>query len=211
MVMQLLNHSLNTLSLKFFSVSLEDLILLCETLKTMLSFADLSYPFYYIKENIEESIDYIVESINCEFLVKDSFVYIVSKDASISEAVEQIHDEETALNLIEYNRVLFKGDITEKKRILLQLGQFIEPILKSKTLSNNGYSNIANDLGFYLNNFNIRHNNLEGKNSKQFCIDINNNSELEEWYDATYNTLIMAIIATKQIELHEKVTQLKKL
>ena len=43
------------------------------------------------------------------------------------------------------------------------------------------------------NNFHIRHNNLEGKNEREYVSRLNE-AELEEWYDRIFNAFVYFVI-----------------
>ena len=51
----------------------------------------------------------------------------------------------------------------------------------------------SSDFGFLANNINIRHNNLDGKNKKEYLVNIEN-EELESWYDETYQVMLLCIL-----------------
>jgi N-acetylglucosamine-6-phosphate deacetylase len=76
-------------------------------------------------------------------------------------------------------------------------------------LKKNDYAKLENDAGFLLNNFQIRHENKTGANQNIYIAEIDN-SNLEDWYDKAYNTLLMVIIANDQIEVSKKIKELKQ-
>ena len=133
---------------------------------------------------------------------------IVEKNKLTSQAVEQIKDEDIAFATIEYNHTKLKGNLDKKRSILRSLGQYIEPLLKSRKLANNGYAGLESDVGFLLNNFHIRHNNKEGNNANKYIASIDD-ATLEGWYDKAYNMMLSAIIMEKNIDVCEELTELK--
>lgn len=199
------------------SENLTDLLLLIETLSTIIYQSEL-----YIKDvnhreranfvrrmkEIQDNIWYIVQKTNHEIKVIENFCWILEKNKLTSQVVEFVDDETIAFETIEYNHYLLKGNIEKKKAILLSLGHYIEPILQSKKLSNTSYKKLESNAGFMLNNFNIRHNNKLGKKENEFVKNIKS-EELEKWYDKAYNTILMVIIADKEIETEKEIEQIK--
>ena len=59
-----------------------------------------------------------------------------------------------------------------------------------------------------LNNLNLRHNNLEGVNKKDYLISMNDN-ELEKWYDRTYDMILGIIIVNDYLDSKESLSELK--
>ena len=121
-------------------------------------------------------------------------------------AVAEIVDENTACKVIEYNHYLLKGDINKKKEILLQLANKYEGI-KSNIKRLNG--KLDDDIGFMLNNINIRHNNKSGKSKKEYVSKMRKDT-MEKWYDETYQMLLLAFLLTEQPSRSKKISQLKK-
>lgn len=133
---------------------------------------------------------------------EDNYI-IVEKNKFTSQAVELVEDEDVALKLIEYNHFKLKSDLMKKKEILNIIGNYIEPILKQDKWKNNGFLSLEDDAGFLLNNFDIRHNNREGRNKKEYIASMSDQI-LEEWYDKTYNTLLSVIIISEFIDTHNE-------
>jgi hypothetical protein len=66
------------------------------------------------------------------------------------------------------------------------------------------------NLYFLLNNLNLRHNNIEpdGKNHKALVADMNQ-TELESWYDETYQFILFSKLLFDNIERNKKTTALR--
>lgn len=158
-----------------------------------------------IKSNIQE----ICSRTNHEIFDNGGKPIIVEKNKLTSHAVELVGDTSLALSMIEYNHYALKGHLEEKKKVLLQLGNYIEPILKEHLLKNEGFGNLESDAGFILNNFHIRHNNKEGKKAQEFILSLTDD-QLEDWYDKAYNTLLSVIIGKEQISISKELKQLKQ-
>lgn len=68
---------------------------------------------------------------------------------------------------------------------------------------------LSSDFGYLANNINIRHNNLEGKHKKEYLVTIDK-EELEEWYDNTYQIMLLCILENNyRIELKNKIKEIK--
>lgn len=211
-----------SLSISYISdeiYEIDKFILLSEFLLTIFKQKEGLYPGdYYIHDTAEQrinviklNIEQIITSLNYKIYTKNNHIYIVLKSAEVDQTIHLIEekDKDIAIELLHYNNHDLVGNIKEKKKILKLLADHIEPILNENILFNNGYKDLHNDIGFCLNNLNIRHNNLAGKKLNQYCVDIHEKNELEQWYDNTYNSILMVIIAKKQIEYKKEISELK--
>lgn len=156
---------------------------------------------------LDENIDIALEHLNfCkQELNNEERIILIEKNPS-AIAVAEIVDENTACKVIEYNHYLLKGDIDKKKEILLQLANKYEGI-KSNIKSLNG--KLDDDIGFMLNNINIRHNNKSGKSKKEYVSKMRKDT-MEKWYDETYQMLLLAFLLTEQPSRSKKISQLKE-
>ncbi len=169
----------------------------------------LSDKYEEIYKKFVNDINLLLESINHNVIYKNEYAYIILKDKLVTETIENVEDEQIALEILEYNRVLLKGNIEEKKKILISLGRYVEPILNNKVLSkNSSYKALESEAGFCLNNLHIRHNNKAGTKANDFIKNVAD-EKLEELYDKTYNTLLMVINIQKQIEFSKEISSLK--
>ena len=134
---------------------------------------------------------------------------IVEKDVAMAQAAEITSDSTVSIDIIEYKRSSLKGDLREKRKLLNEIGSYIEPFLKSHKLQNKGYKQLETDAGFLLNCFHVRHNNKEGAKAQDYIVSLNDN-KLEEWYDKIYNTLLSVIIIGEQIDILDELDSLKK-
>ena len=156
---------------------------------------------------LDENINIALEHLNfCkQELNNEERIILIEKNPS-AIAVAEIVDENTACKVIEYNHYLLKGDIDKKKEILLQLANKYEGI-KSNIKSLNG--KLDDDIGFMLNNINIRHNNKSGKSKKEYVSKMRKDT-MEKWYDETYQMLLLAFLLTEQPSRSKKISQLKE-
>jgi len=121
---------------------------------------------------------------------------IVEINPSATMAADNL-EKEAATKVFEYNHYLLKGDLAKKREILIYLSGLVEPL--SKQLNANGYGSIDKYTRFLLNNMNIRHNNLEGKEKNPF-LDSLGEDELEKIYDKTYELILLCVNLSSYID-----------
>lgn len=180
-----------------FSISIEKMKI------EMVDYYSYDWEIYRL---LQENINSLLEDLNYKIskLSTGEFV-IVEKDmlsSSIAETNEKVSDK-----VIEYRRFILKGKIDEKREILNLLANEIEgmkTIFKGTT-----YSNLMDDVQFMLNNLNIRHNNIEGKNKKQYVIDLPN-EELEKLYDKTFDMILGIFVIDRYIRNKNEIDEIKK-
>lgn len=133
---------------------------------------------------------------------------IVEKNKLTAQAVGMIEERPVALAAIEYNHFTLHGDLSGKQTILLQLANYVEPILHSNILKDNGYAQLQSDTGFVLNNLHIRHNNKTGTKRKDYTATVSD-EDLETWYDRAYSLMLSVIVAKENVVAHTDIEQLK--
>ena len=158
--------------------------------------------FHLIMDNINS----LLESLNYKYIInKKSEVVIMEKDAIATNVAE--NNFEIADEIIEYRKYSLKGNISEKARILKLLSNSIEA--KLIALKGTSYNQIADDVGYLINNYNIRHNNCEGAHKKSYMNDISA-KELEEIYDMTYELILAVYTTDNYLNYKVKIDELKK-
>lgn len=192
-------------------VDLDKLFLFCELLHAVLPGDSLidSNRLFNQRNTILQNIEYILERTNHE-LVKDpnGNTIIVEKNKNATMAAQLVDDEMVAFELISYNHFALKGDLDGKKKLLLSVAAYIEPILKSKVLQQNGYKQLESDAGFLFNNFHIRHNNKVGAKAQEYIATIKD-SDLEEWYDKAYEVALSVIIINDYLTINREIADIK--
>lgn len=155
---------------------------------------------------LKENINSLLEDLNYQISkLSNGELVIVEKDilsSSIAETNGDISDK-----VIEYRRFALKGKIDEKRELLNLLANEVEgmkPIFKGTT-----YSNLMDDVQFMLNNLNIRHNNMEGKNKKQYVIELPK-KELEKLYDKTFDMILGIFVIDKYIRDKNEIDEIRK-
>jgi hypothetical protein len=132
---------------------------------------------------------------------------IIIENNPAATAAAEISKKDIAVRIMQYNHYLLKGDISAKKDIILALAGDIEPQRPElKTI----HSSVETNLFFLLNNLNLRHNNIEpeDKNYKEIVADMNQ-TELESWYDETYQLILLSKLLLDNNERNKKITALR--
>lgn len=131
---------------------------------------------------------------------------LVEKNAAMTAVIE-IVDPKSAYVVAEYSHHLLKGNIDEKQRILKLLADKFEPMRGELKKVN---KDLESNTGYLLNKMNIRHNNIEGKNAIEYVKNLSD-EELEEWYDETYQMLLLCFLEYDNIERSKKIGKLKEI
>ena len=152
----------------------------------------------------------LIESLSLQSIIdeENDILLLVPKNASaIAVAEKEILSTSTSVLLLKYHHHLLKGNMQQKRDILLALGDGFEPI--RNVLKSSNQANLESDISFCLNKLNIRHNNMEGKNAFPPAISMSV-SELEDWYDRTYDLLLLGFIYLEYLTTsRELIQQLK--
>lgn len=185
---------------------LSNMVLLCNSKLEEDKTLHVNSEYNFLIENSKE----IIELLNYEIAVfkDEEKVLLYEKSPQVTAAVE-ICPKACAYDIVRYNHYTLKGQVEEKRRILKVLADRIEPIRKEfKEL--NIHKSLESDVGFLLNNMNIRQNNTEGKNAIQFVQNLSE-EELEEWYDETYQLILLCLLEHDNIVRNKKIENLKRL
>ena len=195
--------------------SIDNLISLCEYIynmlmgyqSTQLSFGYNGPTFINVQFYLNQ-ICQVIEKIGYMQTREDNFTIFVEKSpASTAVAESELIPENLSYKLISYNHYRMKGNLEEKKAVLLQLASIIEA--KRKML-NQADKVLETNLFYAFNNLNIRHNNVnsELKGKYKAYVAQMPNDELEKWYDETYQ---MCLLAFLQIENLDRKIEFEKL
>lgn len=184
------------------------LISFCEYFYNFLLYLnDGAFLSYMGKSLFIQQIQKVVENLGYEALIEDGFTIFVPKNSVAKElAQSELIPEELSYKIIEYNH--HSMDLNGKKEILLKLANILEP--KRKTLKETN-KNLENDVFYLLNNFNIRHNNIDkgSNNYKRFVEEMSEN-ELVEVYDLLYQMILLAFMELEYDVQKSTVEKLKE-
>lgn len=163
----------------------------------------------FLKRQILEVLDSIGYDIQIDSETK--LIYCVERNA-VAKTVATLNfvgsEPSASYKIIEYNRVNLKGNIAQKRSILLILSKIFEGKRNELRTIN---SSLETDIGFLINNFNIRHENLvkSSSNYKPY-VDGLPSDKLEEIYDMTYDLFLQAFISLDNNKLTSYIKSLKE-
>ena len=195
-----------------YRISWETLFIYCEILRNIsdsnLCPTDHDDEFDRCFSMMQNNMKVILEKTNHEWAKIEQGYVIVDKNPATTVAIEYLEekDSDLALNMIEYNRVLLKGNLSRKSEILCNMANYVEPM--KNLFKGTNYYPLYNDSRNMVNNLNIRHNNI-GKDSLPQYAQNWGQKEYEKWYDNAYHTLLMVILAKKQLEITQAFNKLK--
>lgn len=197
---------------KRYCISWDVLYMYCEILRNVcndallleIEVAEIERRLNMLMDNMNE----ILEKTNHEWRqIKEGYI-IVDKNPATTEAIECLEekDAELALKMIEYNRVLLKGNLARKREILVTLADYTEPM--NNDFKGTQYAALYSDSRFLVNAIDIRHNN-SGKGDLPEKAKSWTSQEKEDWYDKTYQVLLTVILARKHIDVSKEIQDLK--
>jgi hypothetical protein len=135
---------------------------------------------------LEDNIKKLIGALNHELKIikSEEKVLIIPKNPA-GTAVAEISSEQTGLAILKYHHYLLKGNLSEKRRILQEIANEYEDILKTGTPKE-----VFSQTRALLNKLGIRHGNKENKNN----VAKFNNAKLEELYDDLYQMLLLCVL-----------------
>ena len=167
---------------------------------------NISYPSAY--PMLLKNIDILLEHLNYEEQVfaQDEKVILVPKNPAATAVAEITDKEHIAFAILKYNHNSLKGNIAEKKSLLLSIANEYEPLLKNPI---NGFSDYFDKANCLLNNLNLRHNNLEGRDKREIVCEMPA-EELEKWYDELYQLLLFCVLIKDNVKRKKEIDDLVK-
>lgn len=164
----------------------------------------------HIYSDIESIINLTLAQIGYKEARVSEGRIVVKQDYKTEQAVKLMTDLECADLLFQYNHFSNNGDLRSKQAILEQLGVYFEPILNERSKHKDSHwHSTAEILSDLLNNFQIRHNNKEGSNRKEFIAEMDD-TEIEKWYDKTHSVIVQLIIEQENENVSKEIKQLRK-
>lgn len=132
-----------------------------------------------------------IEKAGFEIKKIDTEYMIVEKNAVAVEVADLV--PELADVIIEYNHYLLRGDMTRKQELLKKIADALEP--KRATLNSINKS-ATEDFFWMVNKMNVRHNNCEVTDSRNYFKEFAelSRSEKEKWYDRIYEQSLMLFV-----------------
>lgn len=155
---------------------------------------------------IKRDIKICLESVGYEVKTfKDEQKVIIVQQNAYASSVAEFIDKDLSRQIFEYNRFDMKGEIDEKRDIIMNLYREYE---KSEKELKNAPTTLYDDIKFLTNKFHIRHNNENDEFYKKL-LELPKD-EQEEWYDKTYDLLLLAFLTLDGNEIHKELDEFKK-
>jgi hypothetical protein len=155
-------------------------------------------------------IDACLSSLNYRYsTLSDGRVILIPVEVEVELQVLTEDFPDISDLILEYRGRKLSGDVEKKRHILGAIGRYIEPLLEDKTLKNELMPSVVSDVGFALNNFNIRHNNAEGKHRKEFLEKISP-EDYEKLLDDTFTGLLTLLHGKNMVNVHQNIKSLKQ-
>ncbi len=160
---------------------------------------------FAVEENIKKFLAWY--NYELKYYPKEQKVLVVPKNPSATSVAENMEDESLSYSVISYNHYLLKGDIEQKKTILLALGTDLEPRRKEIGTID---KKLEDSIFFMLNNLNLRHNNRQ-KGNKNYNEKVAKMKKvkLEMWYDELYHLMLTAYICMENKNRLAEIDRLK--
>lgn len=193
----------------------------CLDINYLISFCEYSYNLITCIHQCLECVSSIVFSEKIQLYLRQVKIVVeklgfmpntpngitdfVPKD-QVAVTVAKLIDPSLSFRVIEYNHHSMRGDLDRKRETLLALSNKLEPHSGDLAKVN---QNLKNDLFCFLNNLNIRHNNVEGLRFNP-CVASMKDSEIEQWYDETYQMFLRAFLELDYLKKKDRIDQLKK-
>ena len=161
----------------------------------------------HINSNIQEfydifnnQFDYILSKIGQKLIKdpKENYYIIVPCNNKTARCADIQDKNDIAFLLFEYTSILLIGNVERKREILKLLANEVEPIVTAGLAKYNSgpVHDVFSELNSCLNNFNIRHNNLDPRKSKYYHKELItfSDNDYEEIYDVTYDLILDAYL-----------------
>lgn len=193
--------------------SLKALLFYCEMMLNLMAIVEITNwtnrDVVSLRARIIDNINLILDKTGYSANIEDGIVLIVKKDALTSAVVEDLDDVDVASAVLSYNRIDSQGDLEGKRKLLFVIGKGVEPILQRyKEFAGIKYD-MADNVRFCLNNLDIRHNNIAGRDAKPLLKRLSDTS-LESAYDDLYRSMLLLIELENYPEAHERIKALRQ-
>ena len=151
----------------------------------------------------------VCESIGYMETQDNGFTVFVEKSPeAIAVAESELLPKDFSYKVLSYDHHSMKGDIVTKKQTLLQFASILEGKRQQLKKAN---PSLEKDLFLLFNKLNIRHNNIDVNDKRNYEKNVAEMSpnELEQWYDEIYRMCLLAILEMEHAIRKPKLDALK--
>lgn len=189
--------------------NIDSLVSICEYVYNMLVAYQASEKRWDPRINVQFGLSQImtvIEAIGYMNVCEDGIVIFVEK-SPVATSVAELVPKGLSYKVISYNHYSMKGNLDGKRQTIIALADLLEPQRKELESIDKQF---ASDLFYSLNNFNIRHNNVDptGTKYKKPVADLTND-QLEQWYDEVYQMCLLAFLRLEHVERKKNFDVLK--
>ena len=138
-----------------------------------------------------------------KYVPAKEFIFLVPYDPA-AEAVTEDAEDPVSAAITEYRSSSAVGQLSRKRELLLALGGMVEHYPDNYRTEN---SVLYNHIQFMMNHINLRHDNLSGEDRIDRVAEMSG-EEMENWYDETYQMLLLRILQFENKERIERVDEL---
>ena len=155
-----------------------------------------------------KNMDILLEHLNYEKIIfeEEQKVILVPKNPAAKAVAEIASNKDIAFAILKYNHASLKGNLFEKKRLLVSIANEYEALLDNPT---SGFSSFFDKTNALLNLLNLRHNNTKGRHKNDLVTNMPK-EELEKWYDELYQLLLFCILIKDNVKRKDEIEGLVK-
>ena len=155
-----------------------------------------------------DHIEKLTDKIGYRFAENAGLWVLIPVNEQI-EAAAEVAPEATGNDLFRYDYRRYKGDLDSKRTILTNLASTLEP---RRAELNKASSAFTSDYFYLVNNFNIRHNNVDPADPGKFKAWVAQMSpdELEDWYDTVRDMSAAAFLLLEYLDKKGKIDEAKQ-
>ena len=168
------------------------------------------YKFEECKKNIlDGNIDILLDHLNYQKLFNKEMeqILLIPKNPEVIAVISDIENIEIANAIFKYNHYSLKGNIAEKRNLLIAIFNEYNTYLHNPV---GGFAKEFKMATFLENNCQIRHNNKSGDDKKEYVSNMED-KELENMYDETYQLVLFCILAKKNTDRMKLLQEKQKL
>lgn len=153
---------------------------------------------------MQTNFNKLLDHLHQQIIPGDNDIFlIIPKDPAATAVAEISSSKDVAHAILKYHHASLKGQLDEKRRLLLSIANEYEPLLKKPI---DGFTDYFIKTRNMLNNLNIRHNNT----AKNEFLTQMSDEELEGWYDELYQLLLFCVLIKDNKDRKDKVDELLK-
>lgn len=166
---------------------------------------EYGYGYFYKKDKALKNIKIMFDAIR-EFLLSNGYKLVESKDRlnivenEIAIDVEEIEDEKLKSEIVSFYDYKNANDVEEKKKIMLILIGKLES--RKQEIENMLGAKVADMFSNYVNNLNLRHNNISEEYKKYYnkAVADLNDEEIINWYDYVFAFIINIYLSLDKVK-----------